>query len=231
MLQPQTLEAKAGRLDLTPGPRRTLTCVACSSRPNTGARATRRKVLESAAAVTAATAFANVLAVGAGAAASVKLPKGFNPVKDLNDGYQFLYPFGWQEVSVDGQDVVYKDVIEPLESVSVSLVPTDKKDVTEFGQLDEVAQTLVKSVLASPGTSTKVLSTGQREVAGINYYNLEYEVKGRSYLRHAIAAVAVANGKFYTIATGASDRRWPKMEDKLKTVIKSFQLTPASELL
>lgn len=27
-----------------------------------------------------------------------------------------------QEVSVDGQDVVYKDVIEPLESVSVSLV-------------------------------------------------------------------------------------------------------------
>lgn len=27
-----------------------------------------------------------------------------------------------QEVTVDGQDVVYKDVIEPLESVSVSLV-------------------------------------------------------------------------------------------------------------
>lgn len=27
------------------------------------------------------------------------------------------------------QDVVYKDVIEPLESVSVSLVPTEKKDV------------------------------------------------------------------------------------------------------
>lgn len=29
------------------------------------------------------------------------------------------------------QDVVYKDVIEPLESVSVSLVPTEKKDVSE----------------------------------------------------------------------------------------------------
>lgn len=30
-------------------------------------------------------------------------PKGFVPVKDAQDGYAFLYPFGWQEVSVDGQ--------------------------------------------------------------------------------------------------------------------------------
>jgi photosystem II oxygen-evolving enhancer protein 2 len=29
-------------------------------------------------------------------------------VSDLNDNYQFLYPFGWQEVTVDGADVVYK---------------------------------------------------------------------------------------------------------------------------
>lgn len=33
------------------------------------------------------------------------------------------------------QDVVYKDVIEPLESVSVSLVPTEKKDVRGYGML------------------------------------------------------------------------------------------------
>ena len=25
------------------------------------------------------------------------------PVKDSQDGYAFLYPFGWQEVTVDGQ--------------------------------------------------------------------------------------------------------------------------------
>lgn len=41
-------------------------------------------------------------------------------VKDTQDGYGFLYPFGWQEIAVDGQDVVFKDVIEPLESVSWS---------------------------------------------------------------------------------------------------------------
>lgn len=38
-----------------------------------------------------------------------------------------------------GQDVVYKDVIEPLESVSVSLTSTDKKDITEYGSPLEVS--------------------------------------------------------------------------------------------
>ena len=45
---------------------------------------------------------------------------------------------GLQEVSVTGQDVVYKDIIEPLESVSVNMVATDKDDITLFGTPDEV---------------------------------------------------------------------------------------------
>jgi photosystem II oxygen-evolving enhancer protein 2 len=41
-------------------------------------------------------------------------------------------------VAVKGQDVVYKDVIEPLESVSVSITKTDKSSVAEFGSPVEV---------------------------------------------------------------------------------------------
>ena len=59
-------------------------------------------------------------------------------MKDAQDGYSFVYPFGWQEVAVKGQDVVYKDVIEPLESVSVSISKTDKDKVSEFGPAPEV---------------------------------------------------------------------------------------------
>lgn len=59
-------------------------------------------------------------------------------MKDSQDGYSFVYPFGWQEVAVKGQDVVYKDVIEPLESVSVSITKTDKANVSEFGSPAEV---------------------------------------------------------------------------------------------
>jgi len=65
-------------------------------------------------------------------------PPGFNAAKDTQDSYQFVYPFGWQEVSVDGTDVAYKDIIEPLESASVTISKTDKASVTDFGNPLEV---------------------------------------------------------------------------------------------
>lgn len=65
-------------------------------------------------------------------------PKGFNVCEDVGDGYKFLYPFGWQEVAVTGADVVFKDIVEPLESVSITITSTDKADITEFGPIQEV---------------------------------------------------------------------------------------------
>lgn len=47
-----------------------------------------------------------------------------------------------QEVVVEGQDKVYKDVIEPLESVSVNLIPTNKQDIRDFGPPREVCKLL-----------------------------------------------------------------------------------------
>lgn len=152
------------------------------------------------------------------------LPSGFNPLIDKGDGYKFLYPFGWQEVSVSGQDVVYKDIIEPLESVSVSLTDTDKQDITDFGPIEEVATTLAAEVLSPPGQKVKVLNADMREVAGKKYYAFEFEADAGRYVRHALAVVAVANGKFYALTTGANQRRWQKMEERLRTVAKSFQL-------
>ena len=63
-------------------------------------------------------------------------------MKDPQDAYSFVYPFGWQEVAVKGQDIVYKDVIEPLESVSVSITKTDKATVAEFGTPAEARPSL-----------------------------------------------------------------------------------------
>ena len=72
------------------------------------------------------------------------------PVNDQGDAYKFLYPFGWQEVSVSGQDVVYKDIIEPLESASVNLVPTDKDDITLFGTPEEVRSLALQNAALAP---------------------------------------------------------------------------------
>ena len=83
------------------------------------------------------------------------------PVKDTQDGYEFLYPFGWQEIAIDGQDVVFKDIIEPLESVSVNLLPTDKTDISEYGPLDDVVLTLADKVLTGPGQEVKIIAANE----------------------------------------------------------------------
>ena len=86
------------------------------------------------------------------------VPKGYSPVKNTQKGYAFLYPFGWQEVSVDGAEVTYKDIIEPLESVSLEILPSAKQTISEYGELNSLAETLVKEVLVPPTQEGKVLA-------------------------------------------------------------------------
>lgn len=157
-------------------------------------------------------------------AAAERLPSGFTPVKDKGDNYRFLAPFGWQEVDVEGEDVVWKDVIEPLESVSVSITPTSKTDIKDFGPLDDVCFTLADTVLTSPSQEVKLLAASSRDVAGITYFNFEFAAKAPNYIRHALSVVTVFNGNFYALTTGSNERRWNKVKDKLMLVSKSFQV-------
>ncbi|XP_043708806.1 psbP-like protein 1, chloroplastic isoform X1 [Telopea speciosissima] len=150
--------------------------------------------------------------------------KGFLTVVDKKDGYSFLYPFGWQEVVIEGQDKVFKDVIEPLESVSVNMVPTIKQDIRDLGSPQEVAQALIKKVLVPPSQKSKLVEATEHDVDGKTYYTFEFVAQASNFTRHALGAISIGNGKFYTITTGANERRWGKMKDKLNTVIDSFKI-------
>ena len=162
---------------------------------------------------------------GVAAAAAALALSGFSVVKDTRDGYQFYYPVGWQEITVDGQDAVFKDIIEPLESVALNIYPTSRESLAEIGSPDEVAKTLVAKALAIPGAAAKVLKTAQRkDKEGHLYYALEYVTKTNSYERHALTIVTITQGKFYTLTTGSSERRWNKMKDRLQTTIDSFNV-------
>ncbi|XP_052169213.1 psbP-like protein 1, chloroplastic [Oryza glaberrima] len=173
-----------------------------------------------------------LLAVGAAvflswpnpAAYAAEAKKGFLPVTDKKDGYSFLYPFGWQEVVVQGQDKVYKDVIEPLESVSVNTIPTNKQDIRELGPPDQVAEALIRKVLAAPTQKTKLIEAKENDVDGRTYYTFEFTAQAPNFTRHALGAIAIANGKFYTLTTGANERRWEKIKDRLHTVVDSFKI-------
>ncbi|CAO2818454.1 unnamed protein product [Amaranthus hypochondriacus] len=150
--------------------------------------------------------------------------KGFLPVTDKKDGYTFLYPFGWQEVVIEGEDKVFKDVIEPLESASVTMVPTGKEDVREFGPPDKVAETLIRKFLAPSNQKTKLIQAKEQEIEGKTYYTFEFMAQAPNYTRHALSVICINNGKFYTLTTGANERRWDKMKDRLYTVIDSFRV-------
>ncbi|KAK8691673.1 hypothetical protein V6N13_075173 [Hibiscus sabdariffa] len=150
--------------------------------------------------------------------------KGFLPVTDKKDGYTFLYPFGWQEVVIEGQDKVFKDVIEPLESVSVNMIPTNKQDIRDFGSPQEVAEILIKKVLAPPTQKTKLIQAAEHDADGKAYYTFEFVTQAPNYTRHALTAVSIGNGKFYTLTTGANERRWDKMKERLMTVVDSFKI-------
>lgn len=192
----------------------------------------RPAAAEEAAGLLPAAALPSAAAADAGAAAALapgsgkaKAPRGFNPVQDLNDNYQFLYPFGWQEVSVQGADVVYKDVVEPLESVSVTLLPTDKRDISDFGDAATVADTMARNVLTAPGAEVTVVASAERaDAKGRKYYEFEYTVKNSRYTRHSLAVACAHGGNFYTLTTGSNEKRWKKMQPKLQTMVRSFSL-------
>merc|ERR1712224_479894 len=136
--------------------------------------------------------------------ANAKLIKDFNQVQDRQDRYQYLYPLGWQQVSVDGQDSVFKDIIEPLENVTVSVTPTEKGSIDDFGAINDVAAPLAKEVLSNPGQETQLVSTNTRTKRGKLYYELEFTSKSSNYVRHALTIAVVTNGKFYILTTGSN---------------------------
>eukprot|EP00240_Pyramimonas_obovata_P013437 CAMPEP_0118922534 /NCGR_PEP_ID=MMETSP1169-20130426/1436_1 /TAXON_ID=36882 /ORGANISM="Pyramimonas obovata, Strain CCMP722" /LENGTH=231 /DNA_ID=CAMNT_0006863425 /DNA_START=60 /DNA_END=755 /DNA_ORIENTATION=+ len=195
-------------------PARKVSCVKASASSQGRAEISRREVISTSTAVAAATLAAPALAGN--------IPSGFSAVSDSNKNYAFLIPFGWQEVAVDGADVVYKDVIEPLESVSLTILPTQTEKLSDIGSPEKVAQALLDNVLATPAQGPKLVSASSREVEGNTYYTFEYTAQGRSYTRHAVASVSIRDGKFYTLTAGANERRWKKMEKKIGTVAKSF---------
>ena len=150
---------------------------------------------------------------------------GFNVVKESREGYQFIYPVGWQEISVDGQTKVYKDIIEPLESISLNIYPAERESLKDIGTAQEVAETLVKQALSAPGALGKLLSVKERtDKDGHLYYSFEFVSATKSYERHALTTVTITQGKFFTLTTGSSERRWNKMKDRLNAANDSFQV-------
>lgn len=151
---------------------------------------------------------------------------GLKSYVDISDGYQFSYPNGWSEVQVkSGPDVVFHDIIETTENVSVIISPVPEgKSLADLGTPSEIGYQLQKRAIAPPNSNrqAELINVASREVNGHTYYLMEYAVKIGKFARHDLASVTVNRGKLYTFNASTTDSRWQKAKNVLETVVKSF---------
>lgn len=152
---------------------------------------------------------------------------GLKSFVDTADGYEFLYPNGWVEVKVsNGPDVVFHDMIDSTENVSVVISSVSKGDsLVEIGTPTEVGYTLSKKAIAPEGSgrTAELLNAGKKESATNTYYLLEYGVTlPNQQKRHDFASIAISRGKLFTLNISTSQDRWQKSKTLLEQVVRSF---------
>jgi photosystem II oxygen-evolving enhancer protein 2 len=153
---------------------------------------------------------------------------GLQSYIDTGDGYKFLYPNGWVAVkTVKGPDIIFHDLIESSENVSVVISQVDKdKKLSDLGTASDVGYKLGKNAIAPPdsGREAELISAQSSEIKGKNYYILEYDVKIANGHRHNIASVVISRGKLFTFNASTTDKRWQKMKNVFTEVINSFSV-------
>lgn len=157
---------------------------------------------------------------------------GLQSYVDAKDGYQFLYPNGWVGVDVQkspqGVDVVFRDIIEPSENLSVIISDVDKEQtLTELGTPTEVGYRLLKQMNnnAQSDRQTDLINAESRETEGHTYYTLEYRVKSPNQPeRHNIASISVSRGKLFTFNLSTLQKRWDKVKNLFENSVNSFSV-------
>ncbi len=148
---------------------------------------------------------------------------------DTGDGYQFLYPNGWLPIAVpNGPDVVFRDLIQQTENVSVVISPVSgDKTLADLGTPSEVGYKLSKNAIApaDSGREAELVNAEARESRSKNYYLLEYAVKlPNQQQRHNLASVAISRGKLFTLNISTTEERWPKVKEAFEKVVRSFSV-------
>jgi len=162
---------------------------------------------------------------------SVSPTSGLKSYVDEYDGYQFLYPNGWVEIDSSrvAPDVIFHDLIESSENVSVVINPVEgNKTLEDLGSAAEVGNTLAKTAIAPPdsGRSADLLSAFARtDDQNKAYYLFEYFVKlPDNTERHNVASVSISRGQLFTLNISVPERVWSQIGDKMKVMAQSFSV-------
>ncbi|KAG0475496.1 hypothetical protein HPP92_015182 [Vanilla planifolia] len=147
------------------------------------------------------------------------------------DGFKVLIPSKWnpsKEVEYPGQVLRYEDNFDSLTNITVTVTPTDKKSITDYGspeqflaQVDYLLgkQTYASSTEAEGGfdpnavATANILESSTPVIGGKQYYNISVLTRtadGDEGGKHQLITAAVQDGKLYICKVQAGDKRWFK---------------------
>lgn len=145
-------------------------------------------------------------------------------------GYQLLHPNGWGSVEVRGAspgvDVIFRDVIEQNENLSVIINPVPKgKTLAELGSPTDVGYRFMEETKERTGgqREPELLNAESLEKNGQLYYLLEYQAHepGKPD-RHSLSSVAISRDKLYTFTVVTNESRWANRAKLFRFITEAF---------
>ncbi|KAK2377650.1 oxygen-evolving enhancer protein 2, chloroplastic [Trifolium repens] len=147
------------------------------------------------------------------------------------DGFKLSVPSKWnpsKEVEYTGQVVRYEDNFDSTSNVVVTVTPTNKKSITDYGSPEEFLsqvnyllgkQAFFGETQAEGGfdpnavATANILESSTPEIDGKKYYVLSVLTRtadGDEGGKHQIIRATVKDGKLYICKAQAGDKRWFK---------------------
>ncbi|KAE9614848.1 hypothetical protein Lal_00036136 [Lupinus albus] len=162
------------------------------------------------------------------------------------DGFKLLIPAKWnrsKEVEYVGQVLRYEDNFDTTSNLVVTVTPTDKKSIKDYGApeefLSKVDYLLGKQAFfgetASEGgfdanavATANILESATPVVDGKEYYFLSVLTRtadGDEGGKHQLISATVKDGKLYILKAQAGDKRWFKGARKfVESAASSFSV-------
>ncbi|KAL3624637.1 Oxygen-evolving enhancer protein 2-1, chloroplastic [Castilleja foliolosa] len=162
------------------------------------------------------------------------------------EGFKLSVPSKWnpsREREFPGQVLKYEDNFDATSNLTVSITPTDKKTIADYGSpedfLSKVDYLLGKQAYFGKTDSeggfdsgavatANILETSTPEVDGAKYYFLSVLTRtadGDEGGKHQLISATVKDGKLYICKAQAGDKRWFKGAKKfVESVATSFSV-------
>ncbi|KAJ6931076.1 oxygen-evolving enhancer protein 2 [Populus alba x Populus x berolinensis] len=162
------------------------------------------------------------------------------------DGFKLSIPSKWnpsKEREFPGQVLRYEDNFDATSNVSVMVIPTDKKSITDYGSPEEFLSKVdfllgkQSSLFATaseggfdPNTvaTANILETSTPVIGGKQYFFLSVLTRtadGDEGGKHQLITATVKDGKLYICKAQAGDKRWFKGARKfVESAASSFSV-------